>query len=145
MNAPLLKTLFRSLVVLLLSPIDGQVISGVVKLQAEVQQGVTLVWTWAPSTNEMGGLSTNDYATNVWFQLVATTNITMPMTNWTVVIDHVPASPWQTQYNAQIGLPSNGAPQFYAGRTMTLRDVSPFSNVAPYVHAGGQFILSIGQ
>lgn len=145
MNCPIIKNLFASLLVVLLSPANGQVVSGRVKLEAVVQSAVTVTWTWQPTPEEMGGLSTNDYCTNVWFQLLSCTNVTMPMTNWTIVLDNIPSAPWKTQYVAQVGLPSNSGPQFYAGRTLTVRDKSPFSNVASYVHAGGQLLMSIGQ
>lgn len=112
---------------------------------ASTNESVTLSWTWAPTPEEMGGLPINDYATNVWFQLLSTTNVTTPQTNWTIIADKINAIPWSTQYVAILTLSNSAGPRFFAGRTMTLRDVSPFSNVAPYVHGGGQMLLIIGK
>lgn len=113
-------------------------------LAAGTNESVTLAWTWAPSPGELGGLSTNDYVTNVWFQVLSSTNINTPQNNWTVVLDNVKATPWSTQYVATVTLTNSTGPQFFAGRTLTLRDISPFSNIAPYVHGGGAMTMRIG-
>lgn len=143
MTSPTLSAVFASLLVFLTSPANGAVVSNTITLSAQVETGVKLNWEWFPSPQEMGGLSTNDYATNVWFQLWTTTNVTLPLTNWTMIADNIPAYPYSTQYTASASI--DAAPHFYVAYTVTARDRSPPSNVLPYLHSGGQLLLSIGK
>lgn len=48
---------------------------------------VKFTWTWAPNPLDLGGLSTNDYMTNIAFRLFSSTNINVPLTNWPKVAE----------------------------------------------------------
>src|SRR5512147_649320 len=51
---------------------------------------------WQPTPVLMGGLSTNDYFTNVVFRLYGTTNVALPVSNWPLQTT-LPAQPFLTQ------------------------------------------------
>lgn len=98
---------------------------------------VTFGWRWIPATVDFGGLSTNDYLTNIAFRLYTTTNITQPTTLWRVVTNW-PGAPLLSQ--GPLGsmwtqsLSADGFTRFYAlTATSTAAPESgesPFSGVA---------------
>lgn len=87
----------------LLMPLFGIGLAQVAR--GQVTNGPPYLWWYAPpNTNFMGGLSTNDFFTNVTWVAVSTTNVTIPYTNWPVYFS-LPATafpgypgPYWTQY-----------------------------------------------
>lgn len=48
-------------------------------------RSVPLAWTWTVNPADLGGMSTNDYLTNIVFSLYSVTNCTIPTNQWPVV------------------------------------------------------------
>lgn len=98
---------------------------------------ITLSFKWYPGQGELAGLSTNDYLTNIVFNLVSTPDVTMPTNQWPVF-----ATWTATQFTNQ------GPAGSVWTNTITMADqsrffaivvsniavgaVSPFSNLAPW-------------
>jgi hypothetical protein len=57
---------------------------------------LNVLWKWSPDLASLGGLSTNDYMTNLVFTLYSSTNATVPLTNW-IVVTNWPAVPFLAQ------------------------------------------------
>lgn len=106
-------------------------------LVAEQAKPVWLGWNWNPSVTDMGGLSTNDYVTNFTFRVYSSTNLTVPLTNWTMTAEW-PVSQFLAQgplgstwTNSLVTMPGT---RFYVMRTYCNKAsegerLSPFSNV----------------
>lgn len=98
---------------------------------------VTFGWRWIPNTIvDLGGLSTNDYLTNISFKLYYTTNVTQPMSIWKVATNW-PAAPLLSQgplgsmWTSSVTV--DGFTRFYAltaFSSVASEGESPFSNTA---------------
>ncbi len=95
----------------------------------------TVSFKWLPDTNDMAGLSTNDYCTNITVVFYQTKNINQPTNQWPVVdsvpvpillSQGMPGAVWSHQF------PVDGKAAFYAiVMTNGNGGSSPFSNLAP--------------
>lgn len=98
---------------------------------------IKVVFTWFPDPAQMGGMSTNDYMTNiVGFKIWSTPTLTPQV--WTVV----------TNLPAAIGtntclLASNTNTTFYAATTVGVSGESPFSNTSVWIALPGGGTLNI--
>lgn len=114
---------------------------------ARGQNGPPYLWWYeAPNTNFMGGLSTNDFWTNVTFVAVSSTNVTVPLTNW-LIYGQWPATnvlgfpgPYWTQYIAA-DVPFRA----FALQAVSTTTNSPFSDVAVAVWSLPQGHLGAGR
>ncbi len=90
---------------------------------------------WMPDPNDMAGLSTNDYCTNITTVIYSTQNVAIPTNLWpaiasvkvsTLLSQGPPGTLWTYQF------PIDGKSRFY-GFVMTNGNggTSPFSNLAP--------------
>lgn len=103
------------------------------------QEQVKLQWDWNPDPAAMGGLSTNDYATNFQFAIYCATNVAQPFNQW-LLLTTTPAT------NRCVSLTlSNTNSLFFAARTEGERDASPFSNVCPWMRAGATGLLRVSK
>lgn len=103
------------------------------------QEQVKLQWDWNPDPAAMGGLSTNDYATNFVFAIYCSTNVAQPFNQW-LLLTTTPAT------NRSLSLTlSNTNSLFFAARTEGVRDVSPFSNVCPWMRAAATGVLRVSK
>jgi hypothetical protein len=101
-------------------------------------QTVALAWTWGPNIADMGGLSTNDYVTNVSFKIFTTTDATAPTNLWTIATNVPATSFWTNDANVlqyTVTLACDTATRFYAAVTSDARADSNFSQVAAYLAA----------
>jgi hypothetical protein len=98
-------------------------------------QQITFSWTWKPDPNDLGGLSTSDYYTNITFNLWTSTNVTTPTANW-VLATNWPASPLTVDSAGNWTASANldGQTRFYLLTVNALGGgQSPFSNLASWV------------
>ena len=90
-------------------------------------------FNWLPDTNDMAGLSTNDYKTNITAVIYSTPNINQPTNQWPVIassllVSLVESPPGIYTYS----FPMDGKSRFYAVvMTNGNGGSSPFSNLAP--------------
>ena len=90
-------------------------------------------FNWLPDTNDMAGLSTNDYKTNISAVIYSTPNINQPTNQWPVIassllVSLVESPPGIYTYS----FPMDGKSRFYAVvMTNGNGGTSPFSNLAP--------------
>lgn len=98
-------------------------------------QPLSFTWQWNPNPADLGGLSTNDYLTNISFTLWTTTNVTLPVTSWSS------ATNWQASSTPNDGTGNwtgvatiDGQTRFYLLTVNALGGgQSPFSNQANWV------------
>jgi hypothetical protein len=92
-------------------------------------------FSFFPDTNDMAGLSTNDYITNITVVFFSTKNVNQPTNQWPVIAS-TPLTPLLLQ--GPVGtlwtyeFPMDGKSAFYALVMTNLNGgASPFSNLAP--------------
>ncbi len=92
-------------------------------------------FTWLPDTNDMAGLSTNAYVTNLTVLFYSTKNVNQPTNQWPIVA-FTPLTPLLLQ--GPVGslwtysFPIDGKAAYYALTMTNLNGgASPFSNLAP--------------
>ena len=96
---------------------------------------VVATFNWLPDTNDMAGLSTNAYVTNITVVFYSTKNINQPTNQWPIIAS-TPMTPLLLQ--GPVGsqwtysFPIDGKAAFYAIVMTNLNGgASPFSNLAP--------------
>lgn len=100
----------------------------------------TLVLQWSWILGDQGGLSTNDYLTNIAFRVYCAPNIASP--NWALYTNF-----YSTNYT--FTAPSNftatvsvsNSLLFFTATTVTIGGESPFSNRLPILPAPSQGVL----
>ena len=119
-------------------------------LTATAQTPKTVLMNWHPDPNQMGGLSTNDYLTNIVFVIRSSTDIRTTPTTWQVLTNSE-ASTYTAQIlaGAPIAITVNidSITRFYvANATSKNGGVGPFSNVGVWVPGPpGGAISIVGQ
>ncbi len=88
---------------------------------------------WLPDTNDMAGLSTNDYKTNITAVIYSTPNINQPTNQWPVIASAMLLSLVESPPGIYtFAFPIDGKSRFYAVvMTNGNGGSSPFSNLAP--------------
>lgn len=96
---------------------------------------VSLGFTWVPLVSDMAGLSTNEYLTNITFRVYSTTNVALPLANWTQLaewpaVNFLSQGPCGALWISQVTV--DGASRFYVARSFSSKasgdGLSPFSN-----------------
>ena len=106
---------------------------------------------YVPSTQEMAGLSTNAYATNLVFILVSTTDVTQPTNQWPITATWTATSMTNQGPLGSVwtnNASSDSQSRFFAlmATNTTSGTVGPFSDAKPFFQAPGQgLILSVGK
>lgn len=98
---------------------------------------IKVVFSWFPDPALMGGMSTNDYMTNIVGFRIWSTPTLVPQV-WTIVTNLPPA----IGTNSWV-LPSNTNTTFYAATTVGVSGESPFSNTAVWIALPGGGTLNI--
>lgn len=105
-------------------------------------QNLFVLFYWPLDPTDLGGLSTNDYMTNIVFNLYSSTNVSAPVQTWPLLLSvpgqsylpqGLPGSTWSNAINV------DSYPRFYVLQVSNQNGgVSPFSQVAPWVPNPGQ-------
>lgn len=84
---------------------------------------------------DLGGMSTNDYYTNIAFNVLSVTNCTIPTNQWPVVTNYLASSfPSPDGVNWSNTIVIDGNTRFYLIQAVNLNGGSgPFSSVATWV------------
>ncbi len=92
-----------------------------------------VTWFWMPNTNDFGGMTTNQYFTNIVFRLYSVADCTVPTNQWPVIASWLAAGfpaydgNWTNYVNA------DGLTRFYLLTAGGVSGQSPFSNLAVWV------------
>jgi hypothetical protein len=100
-----------------------------------ISAGATLYFRFQPgSAGELGGLSTNDWLTNITLNVSFSTNVAIPITNWPVVASY-PAAQFLTQGPAgswwTSSIPSAASAGFY-----TIQPTNGNGTIGPFSYPG---------
>ena len=97
---------------------------------------VVLKWNWAPRPQDLGGMSTNDYLTNLTFAIYSTPNCTVALTNWPMLTNVAALVAQVGTTNFELAIPIDGQTRFYVGKAKArTQGESDFSGVAVWVPA----------
>ncbi len=96
---------------------------------------VSVVWKWSPNPADFGGLTTNDYYTNILFILYSSPNCTIPTNLWPVTTNWQASTfPSTDGVNWTNSVNIDGATRFYMISVANGNGgASPFSSVAPWL------------
>jgi|SRR5579872_528532 len=118
-------------------------------LAVSLSAAATLYFFLPVNPASFGGLSTNDYLTNVTLVLYSSTNAATPMTNWQAVaawpasqfLTQGPAGSWWTS-----AVPSSATAAFYSLQSTNGSGASsPFSYPAVWLPSSPAGVIKIGQ
>lgn len=103
----------------------------------------SITFKWSPDPADLGGMTTNDYYTNIVFNLLSVTNCAIPTNQWPVVATFLASSfPSPDGVNWSNNFTIDGFTRFYLIQAANLNGGSgPFSSVFAWVpspHAGTQ-------